>query len=266
MNTEKTRTTWRYLNIVEPLQQRQQPSGISQPTMSSFVIFSVLLCLLCYNAKAVRSETPTERSLQDMSSVVSSFDLLCMRLDRMPHFLCECVSEIPYRAIECQSTEICSPCGDNQQPTCGQFLFQVDFLGPDISQLQSCVEYTQMASEKTYKNGCFTLIYQGETAPSSCRLSFVDGSTPETGGGRQLEDCESCAICNNNDDGGVAVTTSCETIEPLATTACTPTHLDAFFPGFKDTDCSAFASSEGVGVRWVQVVVITAWILGLLLS
>ena len=122
------------------------------------------------------------RELRDFASPVTSFDLLCQRLSSMPDFLCECVSEIPHRAIECQSTEICSTACS---ATCGQFLFQVDYLGPDIAQLQACIAYSsgtqqeQPGNDDEYKDGCLTLAYDGEPVPTGCRLSFVTANDDE---------------------------------------------------------------------------------------
>ena len=217
------------------------------------------------------------RDLQDVTATITSFDLLCQRLATMPNFLCECVSEIPYRAIECQSTEICSTTTrcETTSTVCGQFLFQVDYLAHDISQLESCVTYTQTSHNDEYKDGCFTLIYQGESTPTSCRLAFVTDAGQE----RLLKDCESCSLCDNDDDDdpslGVAVQASCETVEPLASTsACTQIELDAFFPGFTratDEDCPVAGASSGGTIavpscQWMSSCMgITAWLVGALL-
>lgn len=221
------------------------------------------------------------RDLQDATATITPFDLLCQRLATMPNFLCECVSEIPHRAIECQSTEICSTTTrcETTSTVCGQFLFQVDYLAHDISQLESCVTYTQTSHDVEYKDGCFTLIYQGESVPTSCRLAFVTGAGQEES---PLQDCESCSLCDDIDEKNlsldVAVHASCETVEPLATTsACTKIELDAFFPGFTrvanndDEGCPVPGTSSG-GTTVVQpcqlmssCMGITAWIVGALL-
>lgn len=216
------------------------------------------------------------RDLRDFASTVTSFDLLCQRLSSMPDFLCECVSEIPHRAIECQSTEICSTACS---ATCGQFLFQVDYLGPDIAQLQACIAYSsstqqqqqQPGNDDEYKDGCLTLAYDGEPTPTGCRLSFLTTKDDEAGG--SLQGCERCTLCDDDPEHGVAVQTSCETVVPMATTStCTPIQLDAFFPGFKQDDCSLVAATGPSGAfsrsyYWATacMAVATAWILGALI-
>lgn len=161
----------------------------------------------------------------------SSFDLLCTRLESMPSFLCECVSEIPDRSIECQSTEMCSSCN-----VCGQFLFQVDYLGPDISRLQSCVSYTNIpADHSNYMDGCFTIVYEGQETPLDCILSFV--KTPEA----PLQECESCSLC---DATAETAQTRCDNVQSVATAGCTSTQIDAFFPGFRAGDCDVPSSQS----------------------
>lgn len=214
------------------------------PTFRPVLLLWTFFLILC-KVYADESVVETTRVLEDLggSSLSSSFDLLCERLDRMTDFLCECVPQIPFRSIECQSTEICSVWCPG---TCGRFLFQVDYLGPDISQLQSCVTYTQQPSfnndNDAYRDGCISLRYEGEDTPSSCQLSFVGGGTGEEQQ-QQLQDCESCSLCGD----GTSLQASCNGVQPLATTmGCTAVHLDAFFPGFRADDCAVTSSAPRV--------------------
>ena len=136
-------------------------------------------------------------------------------------------------------------------------------MGPDISQLQSCVSYTQLQSPNdaySYRDGCFTLDYEGEDTPSSCRLSFLGARTAG-----ELEDCESCSLCAD----GTAVQASCDQVQPLATTmGCVEIHLDAFFPGFRPVDNDAeddgtttavSATKQSLVARSYMIGIMTIW-------
>lgn len=168
------------------------------------------------------------RSMEEISPITTSFDLLCRRLESIPEFLCECTPEIPNRSIQCQSTEICSFC---QPQTCGRFFFNVDFMGPDVSQLQSCVMYTQTPETGLdYHDGCFTLLYGGQdTPPSGCSLTFRNPSVDE------LQECQSCGLCDATE--GISIEADCTDVLQAASIGCTPIQLDAFFLGFREGDC-----------------------------
>ena len=190
------------------------------------VVGTFFSILLFRGGATVVVKKQMSRLLQDVQAT-SSFDLLCERLGNMPDFSCECVNAIPFRSIECQSSEICSKCN-----VCGSFLFQVDFLGPDIAQLKSCVSYTNEAKHD-FQDGCFALHFQGESSPSGCGLAFERDSVIG------LEDCGICSICDVSTGNDVFVRTDCERLDPMASEECTPVKLDAFFPGFQEAECIA---------------------------
>lgn len=189
----------------------------------------VLGVLFCCDAQSASLEGKEEaRVLREMEPTEESpFDLLCKRLETMPNFLCECVSEIPHRAIECQSTELCSSCN-----VCGRHLFQVRYMGPDISELQSCVTYTNIpADHPDYMDGCLTISYEGQDVPAGCHLSFI--ARPDHG----LKECDSCTLCDTF--SAETASASCDNVQPAATAECTSTHIESFFPGFRVGDCVA---------------------------
>eukprot|EP00977_Amphora_coffeiformis_P013416 scaffold3505_cov170-Amphora_coffeaeformis.AAC.13 len=229
----------------------------------SFLSIAIFGTLFLSSIMGKARGDPPKRFLQDFgySSSSWSFDLLCQRLDRMPDFLCECVSQIPFRSIECQSTEICSLWVPD---TCGQFLFQVNYMGPDISQLQSCVSYTQRQLQSpndkySYRDGCFTLDYEGDDTPTSCRLSFL--SANDNAGGGELQDCESCSLCAD----GTAIQASCDEIQPLATsTGCVSIHLDGFFPGFRPGDHAEDDGTTTAGSAAQQQPVVLTHVVGIM--
>ena len=131
-------------------------------------------------------------------------------------------------------------------------------MGPDISQLQSCVSYTRQQQQllpndehSSYRDGCFTLRYEGDDTPASCQLSFLGANNNNHGGG--LQECEHCHLCAD----GTAMQASCETVQPLATTTgCVNIHLDAFFPGFRPGDYCATSGAQRVVIIYVGIMTV----------
>jgi hypothetical protein len=197
------------------------------------------------------------RSVEELAPLTTSFDSLCRRLESIPEFLCECTPEIPNRSIQCQSTEICSFCQPQQQ-ACGRFFFNVEFMGPDVSQLQSCVMYTQTPETGLdYRDGCFTILYAGQdTPPSGCSLTFRHPSLDD------VQECQSCSLCDDVTEG-ISIEADCTCVLPAASIGCTPVQLDAFFLGFREGDCGTPTSGAAPRVTlFVTTVSILLLVLG----